>query len=181
MNLSLAFIMTVASTLLVLGLFAAILNARTNQAVGLVKAKIERIPTPQVPTDDGTKPVNLQSDEDVSSTISAMKVGERVSVIIKSDRCPWCKKFVAVLDSLKEQNNTILGKVIIRENGPSIKAAVGPVVEAGLKSFRGLPHTVVVDRTSTGYTVFSFAGYVPEEKLPETLASNAKKAEEIAA
>ena len=51
---------------------------------------------------------------------------------IKSDRCPWCKKFVAVLDSLKEQNNTILGKVIIRENGPSIKAAVGPVVEASL-------------------------------------------------
>lgn len=174
--------MTVAATLLVLGLFAAILNARTSQAVGLVKAKIEKIPTPQMPLDDGTKPVNLQSDEaDISATISAMKVGERVSVVIKSDRCPWCKKFVAVLESLREQKNTILGKVLIRENGPSIKAAVGPVIEVGLKAFRGLPHTVVVDRTSAGYTVFSFAGYVPEEKLPETLAASAKKAEEIAA
>ena len=111
----------------------------------------------------------------VVQSVTDMKVGERLTVVLKSDRCPWCQKFTAVLDELKQKDDKTLGTLFVVDAGKDVKEAMGPVIAQGMDTFRGLPHSIVIDRTQEQYTVASFGGYVPHEKLGEALANATKK------
>ncbi len=173
MNLSFAFAVTIALTLTLIAVISAIVSARSTKPIALKKAAEPPKPKPQ-PVEN--KATDLSEIKKANATVDALKDGERATIVIKNDRCPWCKKFMGTLDELKKTENKILGEIVIVNAISEIKTAFNPAIAAGLAEFRGLPHTVIVDKTSAGFSVASFGGFVPAEKLSEALSAASAKA-----
>jgi protein-disulfide isomerase len=191
MNSTLLFILALAATLLLVATISAfgMFKGTQRQPAALVaekpaeKKNIEPkvAPSAQAPAKVNPKPpqptslVASTSPAIVKKAVEDLQVGERMTVVVKSDRCPWCQKFMNVLDDLKKKDDKTLGVVFVVDAEKDTKEAVGPTAAQGMESFRGLPHSIVIDRSPDQYTVASFGGYVPQEKLGEALASATKK------
>jgi len=189
MDSTLIFILALTATLLLVACISAFGMSKGTQPTALVAKKTQDFKSnPIVAPAAGPAPAKVnpkppQPTSLIASTAPAvvvqavtdLKVGERLTVVIKSDRCPWCLKFTAVLDELKQKDDKTLGTLFVVDASKDVKEGMGPVIAQGMDSFRGLPHSVVIDRVQDQYTVASFGGYVPHEKLGEALANATRK------
>ena len=195
MNSCFLFVLILAITLLFVALVSAFGMTRgTRSSVALNKtqpaapeteAKEPVAKNVVPPAKVATKPavptslISPTPPADIKSMVQEMAVGSRITVVIKSDRCPWCGKFMSVLHEMQQSEDHTLGKIYVVDAGKDTKTAVGSIVGQGMQQFRGLPHSVIIDRQDSQYVVASFGGYVPREKVGEALANATKSTVEV--
>ena len=81
---------------------------------------------------------------------------------------------MSVLHEIQKTEDKTLGRILVVDAAKETKTALGTIVAEGMQQFRGLPHSVVIDRQESQYVVASFGGYVPREKVGEALANATK-------
>ena len=127
--------------------------------------------------------IKVSTAEEARDKVAAMTEGTRVTVVAKSDRCGWCQKYMDVLDEMKSKDDKTLGEIMLIEVNDDAKAKekTGEVIHTGMAKFRGMPHSIIIDREKDHFFVASFAGFVPKEKLGEAIATAQKEKIEVKA
>lgn len=135
---------------------------------------------PDQPANLAASGLMISKPDEVAKIVADMKAGERVTVVVKSDSCGWCRRYMSeTLLKLKENGDKTLGRVLLVDSSPALKTAFKGVLKKGTESLRGLPHTCIIDREEGHYFVATFPGYSPEDKLGERIAAATKDKQKL--
>lgn len=93
------------------------------------------------------------------------------TLMIHSERCPWCKKMMTTFETLVNEGKEVLGeKVYTLEVSPELRTATGKI-QTIMKNVKGLPTIFTISKTNSTTTAKVFSGFVQPDMYEKRISS----------
>ena len=121
--------------------------------------------------------MNAETHTSLTQLLMDMKDDYKITLMVHSERCPWCKKMLKTYEQLvaDDANKNIIGNSVhTLEVGPELKTA-GKLVQTILRNVKGLPTIFTISKVNGDLFANVFSGY----STPEAYAAKLKSASKI--